>query len=110
MKKLLLLFIALLAFAAFSKHPGKNNGTITEIDSILRPGADFFRHVNGKWYDTVAIPASQSGVGAYMFMNYPQRMRLRGILDSISQRKNPAESTEQKVGVFLCFGHGYPDH
>ena len=104
MKKLLLLFIAFLAFAAFSKHPGKNNGTITEIDSILRPGADFFRHVNGKWYDTVAIPASQSGVGAYMFMNYPQRMRLRGILDSISQRKNPAESTEQKVGDFYASG------
>jgi putative endopeptidase len=104
MKKLLLLFIALLAFAAFSKHPEKNKGTITENDSIVRPGADFFRHVNGKWYDTVAIPASQSGVGTYTFMNYPQRMRLRGILDSISQTKNPAASTEQKVGDFYASG------
>jgi hypothetical protein len=36
-----------------------------------------------------------SRVGAYMFMNYPQRMRLWNI-DSISQSKNPAGSTAQK--------------
>lgn len=104
MKKIVLLFIALLAFAACSKHPEKNTAIITGIDSTLRPGADFFRHVNGKWYDTVAIPASQTGVGAYMFMNFPQRMRLQGILDSISKSKNPAGSIEQKVGDFYASG------
>ncbi|MFT6709100.1 MAG: putative endopeptidase, partial [Flavobacteriales bacterium] len=93
MKKTLLLFISLLVFTACSKHPEKNNVRITGIDSTLRPGDDFFRYVNRKWYDSVPIPASQTGVGAYMFMNYPQRMRLQGILDSISHSKNPAGST-----------------
>ncbi|WP_428231499.1 hypothetical protein [Flavobacterium sp.] len=41
---------------------------ITRIDSTLRPGNDFFKYVNGKWYDSVSIPASQAGVGAYMFI------------------------------------------
>ena len=104
MKKIILLFISLLVLAAFSIHPEKNNVTITGIDSTLQPGDDFFRYVNGKWYDTVSIPASQSGVGAYMFMNYPQRMRLQGILDSISQSRNPAGSTAQKVGDFYASG------
>lgn len=104
MKKIVLLLVALLAFAAYSKHPRKNNVALTGIDSTLRPGADFYRYVNGKWYDTAAIPASQSGVGAYMFMNYPQRMRLQGILDSISQIKNPEGSTAQKVGDFYASG------
>ena len=99
-----MLFITLLAFAACSKHTLKNNVTITGIDSKLRPGADFFRYINGKWYDSVPIPASQSGVGAYMFMNYPQRMRLQGILDSIAQSKNPAGSTAQKVADFYVSG------
>jgi putative endopeptidase len=104
MKNSLILFITLLTFAACSKHPGKKNVAITGIDSTLNPGDDFFRYVNGKWYDSVPIPASQTGVGAYMFMNYPQRIRLQGILDSISQSKNPPGSSAQKVADFYASG------
>lgn len=104
MKNSLMLFIAFLAFTACSKHEGKKSIAITGIDSTLRPGDDFFRYVNGKWYDSVSIPASQAGVGAYMFMNFPQRMRLQGILDSISKSENPAGSIAQKVGDFYASG------
>jgi putative endopeptidase len=104
MKNSLMFFLAFLAFTACSKHEGKKNITITGIDSTLRPGDDFFKYVNGKWYDSISIPASQAGVGAYMFMNYPQRMRLQGILDSISQSKNPSGSIAQKVGDFYASG------
>jgi len=104
MKKSLILFFAFLAFTACSKHQVKKDIAITGIDSTLRPGDDFFKYVNGKWYDSVSIPASQSGVGAYMFLNYPQRMRLQGILDSISKSNNPAGSIAQKVGDFYTSG------
>jgi len=104
MKKSLILFIAFLAFTACSKHSEKKNIAITGIDSTLQPGNDFFKYVNGKWYDSVSIPASQSGVGAYMFMNYPQRIRLQGILDSVSKSNNPAGSIAQKVGDFYAAG------
>ncbi|CAM3610193.1 M13 family metallopeptidase [Flavobacterium chungbukense] len=104
MKKILVLLIVFLAFTACSKHERKKNIAITGIDSTLRPGDDFFKYVNGKWYDSVSIPSSQAGVGAYMFMNFPQRIRLRGILDSISQSKNPAGSIAQKVGDFYASG------
>ncbi|MBU0940129.1 MAG: M13 family metallopeptidase [Bacteroidetes bacterium] len=104
MKKSLALVIAILAITACSKNKEKKTIAITGIDSTLRPGNDFFKYVNGKWYDSVPIPASQSGVGAYMFMNYPQRMRLQGILDSISQSKNPAGSIAEKVGDFYASG------
>jgi len=104
MKNSLMLFIAFLALTACSKHQEKKNIAITGIDSTLRPGDDFFKYVNGKWYDSVQIPASQAGVGVYMFMNYPQRMRLQGILDSISKSKNEAGSIAQKVGDFYASG------
>jgi putative endopeptidase len=104
MKNLLMLFTVILALAACSKHTLKNNAIITGIDSTLRPGDNFFRYANGKWYDSALIPSSQAGVGAYMFMNYPQRMRLQGILDSISQSKNPEGSIAQKVGDFYVSG------
>lgn len=104
MKNSLILFITFLALTACSKHQEKKNIVITGIDSTLRPGDDFFRYVNGKWYDSVQIPASQAGVGVYMFMNYPQRMRLQGILDSISRSKNQAGTIAQKVGDFYASG------
>ena len=104
MKKSLALFVAFLALTACSKHQKEKNIAITGIDSTLRPGDDFFRYVNGKWYDSVSIPKSQAGVGVYMFMNYPQRMRLQGILDSISKSKNSAGSIAQKVGDFYASG------
>ncbi len=39
-----------------------------------------------------------------MFMNYPQRIRLQGILDSVSLGNNPAGSIGQKVGDFYASG------
>ena len=106
MKKLLYFSLALLlagackqAFDTDTKHV-----VITGIDATKKPGDDFFTFVNGIWYDSATIPASQTGVGAYSFMNYPQRIRLQGILDSVSQSNNPAGSIEQRVGDFYASG------
>lgn len=89
---------------ASEKSANKAFVDIKGIDSTIKPGSDFFRYVNGKWYDTAQIPGSQAGVGTYMFMNYPQRMRLQGILDSVSKATNTAGSIEQKVGDFYASG------
>ena len=77
---------------------------IEGIDSSIKPGNNFFMYVNRKWFDTAQIPPSQSGVGTYMFMNYPQRLLLQGILDSISKANNNAGSIEQKLGDFYASG------
>jgi len=104
MKKLPFLFIALLFLVACENVSEKNFTDIQGIDSTEQPGNNFFRYVNGKWYDTAQIPGTQAGVGAYMFMNYPQRLRLQGILDSLSKAGNTAGSIEQKVGDFYASG------
>lgn len=77
---------------------------ITGIDSATKPGDNFFMYVNKIWYDSATIPASQSGVGSYSFLNFPQRIRLQGILDSVAAANNPAGSIEQKVGDFYASG------
>ncbi|NIJ52708.1 M13 family metallopeptidase [Dyadobacter arcticus] len=77
---------------------------ITGIDASKKPGDDFFKYANGIWYDSIRIPDSQTGVGSYSFLNYPQRTRLKGILDSISASQSPAGSIEQKVGDFYASG------
>ena len=108
MKKLPILFIVFLFFLSCknnSEHTAeKTYADIQGIDSSLKPGDNFFMYVNRKWYDTAQIPGTQAGVGAYMFMNYPQRMRLQRILDSVSKANNAVGSIEQKVGDFYASG------
>ena len=75
MKKLLFLSLAALVFAACS-HPEPNDKSFVDVagvDSSIKPGDNFFRYVNGHWYDTAKIADDQTGVGSYMFLNIPQK-------------------------------------
>ncbi|WP_339917080.1 M13 family metallopeptidase [Yeosuana marina] len=104
MKNFIILYIVILSLGACTNPPEKKFANIKGIDSTMRPGDNFFKYVNGKWYDSIQIPNTQAGVGAYMFMNYPQRIRLQSILDSVSKSNNIAGSIGQKVGDFYASG------
>ena len=105
MKNWFLLSITLVSFVACKTSTTEESFiAIKGIDSTRQPGDNFFNYVNAKWYDTAQIPASQSGVGAYRFMNFQQRLRLQGILDSISKSNNASGSLEQKMGDFFASG------
>jgi len=106
MTRLYMLFVvAILAVNCNqSAHQTPGHVVITGIDPTTKPGDNFFLHVNKTWYDSAAIPASQSGVGSYSFLNYPQRIRLQSILDSVAAANNPAGSIEQKIGDFYASG------
>lgn len=103
-----IVFFSLVLFAVGGYHRTFAQTTkrvvLTGVDKSKKPGDDFFKYANGIWYDSIRIPDSQTGVGSYSFMNYPQRIRLQGILDSISSSQNAAGSIEQKVGDFYASG------
>ncbi len=109
MKKFFSLSIAaLLMLSCTDEKPETSNKikyvAIEGVDSSRDPGDNFFQYVNGIWYDSVSIPETQAGVGAYRFMNYPQRLRLQNLLDSVSQLDNRQGSVAQKVGDFYAAG------
>ena len=106
MKRLVYFSLALLLAGACQRvsMPNTKRVVLTGIDASRKPGDDFFMYANGIWNDTARIPASQTGVGSYSFMNYPQRIRLQKILDSVSTGTNPPGSIEQKVGDFYASG------
>ena len=74
------------------------------IDSSIKPGDDFFNHVNKTWYDNAVIADDQVGVGAYRYLNIPQQKLLKNILDEVSKGDYEKESIEQKVGDFYASG------
>jgi putative endopeptidase len=112
MKKLLYFSLAVLLAAACKQTTDTNvkHVVLSGIDYSKKPGDDFFTYANGIWYDTAKIPGTQAGVGSYSFMNYPQRIRLQAILDSVSKVNNPAGSIAQKGRRLLCLGHGHYHH
>ncbi|MBS1663732.1 MAG: M13 family metallopeptidase [Bacteroidetes bacterium] len=87
-----------------NETPKKTFVDVAGIDSSIKPGDNFFRYVNGRWYDTATIAADQSGVGSYSFLNIPQKQLLQNILDSVSKAQNAAGTIDQKVGDFYASG------
>lgn len=106
MKKFIPLFIAILMVVSCKKEKSTEVSRIefTGISDSIRPGDNFFMHVNKIWYDTVQIADDQVGVGSYSFLNIPQRQRLQQILEEVSGQGHPAGSVEQKVGDFYASG------
>jgi putative endopeptidase len=106
MNKYFYLSLALIVVASCNKtdSPKKTFVDVAGLDSSVKPGDNFFRYVDGKWYDSARIDADQVGVGSYMFLNIPQKKLLQNILDSVSKSKNSAGSIEQKVGDFYASG------
>lgn len=103
-KLIYLLLIAVVGASCTQSNKETRHVAITGIDASKKPGDDFFAYVNTTWYDSAKIPAGQTGVGAYSFLNYPQRLRMKAILDSVSTANNPAGSIAQKVGDFYASG------
>src|ERR1700749_2770915 len=108
MNKFLYGYLALVVLAGCNTpapEPSKKAFVdVSGIDSSIKPGDNFFRYVNGRWYDTVKIAGDQSGVGSYSFLNIPQKQLLQNILDSVSKAKNIKGSIEQQVGDFYESG------
>ncbi len=106
MKKYLCLTLALALSLAWDSPntPKKNFVDVQGIDPSIKPGDNFFRYVNGRWYDTAKIADDQTGVGSYSFMNIPQKELLQHILDSVSKTNHSIGSIDQKVGDFYASG------
>ncbi len=102
-----LLCLCLVSVLGACNNPGSSKKSFVDvkgIDPSVKPGDNFFRYVNGRWYDTAKIAADQSGVGSYSFLNIPQKLLLQSILDSVSKTQAAAGSIEQKVGDFYASG------
>lgn len=74
------------------------------ISPSIKPGDDFFNHVNKTWFDQAVIAEDQVGVGAYRFLNIPQQKLLQDILVEVSKEEHPKGSIEQMVGDFYASG------
>lgn len=103
-----LLYITLTLFLLVSCHKGNISGknilVFDGINTVIKPGDNFFNHVNKKWLDKAVIADDQVGVGSYSFLNIPQKKLLKDILKEVSKGKHEKGSVDQMVGDFYRSG------
>ena len=100
----LLLFIFTLISCKTETTPEQKKIDFSGIDQSIKPGDNFFDHVNKSWYDNAVIADDQVGVGSYRYLNIPQKKLLQNILEDVSASEHPQGSIEQMVGDFYASG------
>jgi putative endopeptidase len=107
MRKFKALCLAVLILAACARQkpaenpaPPKPDVLITDMDTSVSPGDDFFQYANGGWLKRNPIPASESAWGIGNVVRDDIYAQLRTI-DETAAKQNAAPGTdEQKIGDF----------
>ena len=67
------------------------------IDPAVKPGDDFFAHVNGKWVQQFEIPADRTSWGAFHQLAAQSEGRVHAILEELAARHPAPDSAEGRV-------------
>lgn len=86
---------------AQQKHPGIN---LDLMDKSVKPGDDFFRYVNGTWFDKTEIPSDRTRWGSFDELRQNTDKDALAILKDAASRKLDPKSDEAKaVNVYKTY-------
>jgi predicted metalloendopeptidase len=89
--------------ASAAARPALASGIATEyIDPSVRTQNDFFTYLNGKWLQTVQIPADQASWGSFDKLYEDSLAQLRGIIEQTAAKGGAAGTDEQRIGDFYA--------
>src|SRR5215208_1699831 len=67
------------------------------FDPAVKPGDDFFQHVNGTWINRNPIPPEYSRWGAFPKLRDDNLLALREILDDLVKQTEPLTEERRKL-------------
>jgi putative endopeptidase len=96
---------ALLAISCSKKEIQHEDPLITNRDTTLVPGNDFFHFANGGWFKKHPIPSSESSNGIFRTIGDTINAQIKTICEKSAENKDAAKgSNEQKIGDFYASG------
>jgi len=96
-----LICVSVLAVEPAALHYGAWGFDATGEDRSVKPGDDFFRFVNGGWFDRTPIPADKTAFGLRALMTDLTEARLHALMEAVaSHAGHEPASLEGKVGAF----------
>jgi len=89
--------------ASSAARPLLASGIATQyIDPSVRPQNDFYQHLNGKWLQTVEIPADQSSWGSFDQLYENSLTELRGIIEKVSADASAQDADARRIGDYYA--------
>src|ERR1700689_687399 len=74
-----------------------SGGDFQYIDNTVRLQDDFFRHVSGKWLDTVEIPADRARYGSFDAFRELSQHTLHEVIESLAKGDVPGDPDAKKI-------------
>ena len=70
------------------------------MDPSVEAGDDFFRYVNGTWYDEFEMPADRTRYGSFTLLREKSEQRVKFIIDDLAAAKPDPTTLEGKVAAY----------
>lgn len=97
--------LALILGACSNKSKQIVTLDLNNLDTTVNPADDFFRFVNGTWYDKTEIPADEGSWGSFDELRKNNRATVLSILEKAASNKAYTEGTDQrKAADFYAVG------
>src|SRR5690606_17879955 len=102
-KKLYVLPIALTMASAAAQGPSNATAGIDllQMDTKTKPSDDFFRFVNGSWYDNTEIPADRTRYGSFDELIENTNREVHAIITKAASDPALKSNTDQGKAVNL---------
>ncbi len=109
MKRILIFALAVLfvfsACGPSSKTAGPNDPLVSNRDTSIAPGKNFFYYANGGWMKRNPIPASERSNGIWLTIEDGVKDAVKEICELSAKETNaPKGSNKQKIGDFFASG------
>ncbi|MFA4844281.1 MAG: M13 family metallopeptidase [Candidatus Margulisiibacteriota bacterium] len=104
MRQALICATVVLTVALLSgcSNMSQKKDNLTDLDTTVRPGDDFYRYAVGHWQKNNPIPAEYSSWGSFVILGEENLKVLREIMERAAKR--PRDSREKMVGDFYAGG------
>ena len=107
-KLTLCLLSALFVISCNKKEIQYEDPLITNRDTLVNPGDDFFHYANGGWFAKHPIPSSESSNGIFRTIGDTINAQIKSICEKSAENKDATKgSNEQKIGDFYASGKSY---
>ncbi len=76
--------------------------SLADMDTDTRPGDDFFRHANGRWYDRAQIAPDRSFIGIDSVINDQTDRDVRAIVEDMAKNPKSGGAIGRQVGDYYA--------
>lgn len=97
--------LPVMAFATVSMACGaqtalKSGIPLSDLDTSVKPGIDFYQYACGGWMKKNPLPAAYARFGSFDLLQENNNKRINGILTELQKGKYAKGTIEQKLGDF----------